>query len=76
MSAYVPDFKRINRFIRLNLVHERSQIRKRSPKVNVYVLIIAELFVLVVIFLQVYIQAEITMQESFNLIYFSNTTKT
>ena len=42
MSAHVLENKRINRFIRINLVNERSQIRKRSPKVNSYVLIIAE----------------------------------
>ena len=41
VSAHVLEFKRVNRFIRLNLVHERSQIRKHSPKVNIYILIIA-----------------------------------
>ena len=41
VSARVLEFKRINRFIRINLVHERPQIRKRSPKVNIYVLMIA-----------------------------------
>ena len=41
LSANVLEFKRINRIIRLNLVHERLQTRKHSPKVNIYVLIIA-----------------------------------
>ena len=41
VSAHVLEFKRINRFTRLNLVRERSQIRKRLPKVNIYILIIA-----------------------------------
>ena len=42
VSAQVLEFKWINQFICLNLVHERSQINKRSPKVNIFVLIIAD----------------------------------
>ena len=46
VSAHVLEFKRINRFIRLNstwtwAVCERSQIRRGSLKVNIYVLIFA-----------------------------------
>ena len=50
VSAHVLEFKRINRFIRLDLVHERSQIRKHSHKVNSYVLIIAAEYILLFIF--------------------------
>ena len=38
---YILEFKRIHRFIRLTLVRAHSQIRKGSPKVSIYVLIIA-----------------------------------
>ena len=43
MSANILKFKRINQFIRLNVLHERSHIRKALPKVNIYVLIITAL---------------------------------
>ena len=42
VSAQVLEFKWINQLIRLDLVHECLQIDKRSPKVNIFVLIIAD----------------------------------